>query len=128
MAKKVGLGVILPLERGANGYFNQGFDAMTQVKSNLTNLLLTKKGERVMQPSFGCDLHAVLFENMGPEIESETRSAIVRAVATWMPYLSIDDVEVVLEEDLNRMFVTIEYSLQRDSAIGDTITLLIAPS
>jgi len=46
-------GITLPLGRGETGFFQQAFVSFEQAKSNLKNLLLTKKGERIMQPNFG---------------------------------------------------------------------------
>ena len=47
----IALGITLPIKLGKTGYFEQAFDTITQVKSNLINLLLTVKGERVFQPT-----------------------------------------------------------------------------
>ena len=40
---------------------------LTKREANLRNLLLTRVGERVMQPDFGTTLHNVLFEPMDDE-------------------------------------------------------------
>ena len=37
------VGITLPIQRGADGYFAQSFRTFDQVRSNLKNLLLTKK-------------------------------------------------------------------------------------
>ena len=47
------IGLTLPLQIGRDGYFEQSYDTLTQVKANITNLLRTKKGERRMNPNFG---------------------------------------------------------------------------
>ena len=41
----IALGITLPIKLGKTGYFEQAFDTITQVKSNLINLLLTVKDE-----------------------------------------------------------------------------------
>ena len=56
------IGLTLPLQIGRNGYFEQSYDTLTQVKANITNLLRTKKGERRMNPNFGSGLQEYLFE------------------------------------------------------------------
>ena len=38
------------------------FTSFEQVKSNLKNLLLIRKGERIFQPNFGSGIHELLFE------------------------------------------------------------------
>ena len=46
------IGITLPLTFGQNT-FEQSFLTKDQVKSNIKNLLLTKRGERIIQPEFG---------------------------------------------------------------------------
>ena len=94
----VNLGITLPLERGNTGYFAQGRDILTQVKSNLTNLILTKKGERVLQPEFGCDVHRIIFEPITDDNVAYVRGTIEAAVNIWLPYVTIEDVVVVRDE------------------------------
>ena len=55
------IGLTLPLQMSTNT-FNQSYDNLVQLKSNVRNLLLTKKGERLAQPTFGTNLHRLLFE------------------------------------------------------------------
>ena len=125
MARKVGLGILLPIQRGETGYFRQGFDALTQVKANLINLLLTKKGERLMQPSFGCDIHGILFEKITPTTLADIKSTIVQATQIWMPFVSINEVDVTRDEDRNEVYVKISFNLTTNQDIGDTITLVL---
>ena len=62
-------GIVLPVQRGNGGYFEQAFSSFEQAKSNLKNLLLTKRGERVFQPNFGTGLHELLFEQLTTDLE-----------------------------------------------------------
>ena len=54
------IGIQLPFN-GQSGLFTSTFTSIDQAISNLKNLLLTNKGERVMQPAFGTDLSRILF-------------------------------------------------------------------
>ena len=56
-------GITLPVKNGGTGFFEQAFTSREQAKSNLINLLLTERGERVMQPDFGTGLKSLLFEH-----------------------------------------------------------------
>lgn len=94
-------GITLPLKRGGNGYFEQAFTSFEQAKSNLKNLLLTKKGERVMQPEFGTGLEELLFEPMSDGIfENKLRDTITRTVNYWLPYINIEDIEIEMTDDM----------------------------
>jgi len=93
-------GITLPLKRGNTGYFEQAFTSFDQAKTNLKNLLLTRKGERIMQPNFGTGLHSLLFEPMTDEYESKLRDTITRNVSYWLPYINIKDIEVEMTNEL----------------------------
>jgi phage baseplate assembly protein W len=90
-------GITLPITHGPQGYFNQSYSLLDQVKSNINLLIRTKKGERRMNPEFGSGLWSILFENytddISPIIESTIRSDIKR----WMAYVNIEKIEVNTE-------------------------------
>lgn len=125
MPRKLGLGILLPLEKGPTGYFRQGFDPLTQVRSNLINLLNTAKGERIFNPSFGCDIHNLLFDNITDDLISEIDSAIQEAVSVWIPQLSVKLTSIEKMEDRNRIKLIISYSLKTNVANVNTITLVV---
>jgi len=62
LQKNIVIGVSLPFN--APGVFNKTYSTKEQTKSNLINLLLTDKGERIMNPEFGTDLRKSLFDNI----------------------------------------------------------------
>jgi phage baseplate assembly protein W len=89
------IGVSIPFNN-PNGVFYQTFTNLDQVRTNLRNLLLTAKGERYMLPDFGTDIRWLLFENISDESEFRTKlsAAIIEPVDRWMPYLTLNDVDV----------------------------------
>lgn len=117
------LGILLPLRRGNTGYFNQGRDLLTQAKSNLINLILTKKGERVMQPDFGCDVHRLVFEAITDDNLANIKGSIQSAVKTWLPYLEITDVKITKDEDHNTVYAVLKFGLTNNPTVTDTVTL-----
>lgn len=124
MAK--GIGVTLPLRLGNTGYFEQSFDTLTQVKTNFINLILTRKGERVHQPDFGCGIHDYLFEQLTPENIEGARLSVIAAVDKWLPFLEL--VAFELDEDTetldqNKIRLYVGYRLRKNPNIGDTIVL-----
>lgn len=64
MANKA-IGLKIPLRLGNTGYFETNSDTMSQISSNIRNLLLTKPGERRFNNSFGSSLYKFLFEHVG---------------------------------------------------------------
>jgi phage baseplate assembly protein W len=118
------LGITLPLERGNMGYFAQGRDILSQVKSNITNLILTKKGERLLQPEFGCDVHRIIFEPLTDDSVSNVTGTIQAAVKIWLPYVNIQSVDVQRDENRNSVFATITFSINTNVTITDSVTLV----
>ena len=119
----IALGITLPIKLGKTGYFEQAFDTITQVKSNLINLLLTVKGERVFQPTFGSDLHTLLFTQMDEEYEANVKRAIQSAVSKWLPFLNIVEQNVTRDHERNRTLVELTFSLNTQADITETIVI-----
>jgi len=91
------IGVLIPFN-AESGIFRQSFTNTQQVLSNLKNLLLTSKGERYMLPTFGTDIRTILFDNISSEDEFTGRlnSEIESAIAEWMPFLTIVQLETII--------------------------------
>lgn len=121
-----GIGITLPIQIGKMGYFQQSFDTLVQVKSNFINLILTRKGERVHQPEFGCGIHDYLFEQLTPENIEGARLSVVKAVERWMPFLELIQFELnttSTEIDQNKLQLYVGYRLRKNPNIRDTIIL-----
>lgn len=107
-------GITLPLRRGENGFFEQAFLSFDQAKSNLKNLLLTKKGERIMQPEFGTGLQSLLFEQIDDNLESRIQETITKNVNYWLPYINIESIDVEMTNELkdqNRVNLSLEFTV-----------------
>lgn len=121
-----GIGITLPLQLGNTGYFEQSFDTLTQVKSNFINLILTRKGERVHQPEFGCDIHEYLFDQLTPENIEGARQSVINAVNQWMPFLELLRFELYADSnniDRNELRLYVGYRLTNSPNIQDEIVL-----
>ena len=121
-----GIGITLPIQIGNMGYFQQSFDTLVQVKSNFLNLILTRKGERVHQPEFGCGIHDYLFEQLTPENIEGARLSVINAVERWMPFLELVQFQLNASPndlDNNRLQLYVGYRLKKNPNIRDTIIL-----
>jgi phage baseplate assembly protein W len=93
------IGFSLPLQMTTNT-FNQTYDNLLQLKSNVKNLLLTRKGERLAQPNFGTNLHSLLFEQNDDSLEGKIYQAIDGSVKYWLPQLSINEISVEATDEM----------------------------
>jgi len=119
------LGIGINTTSNSNGIFSTNFTTLSQAKSNLINLILTKKGERLMQPDFGCDIWKVLFEPID-NIEVSIENSIINAVSIWLPYLNINEIIFDYDEndiDTNRVALDIKFSLVSNPSLSETIQI-----
>ena len=118
------IGLELPFARSRTGLFGLTETTLEQVGHNIKNLLLTAKGERVMQPDFGSDLRALLFEQTDENIEERIEETILESISTWLPYISIQKIDIIQDEsNLNLMKVDLDFSLNYEPDRFNTITL-----
>ena len=121
------VGITLPIQRGNDGYFAQSFRTFDQVRSNLKNLLLTKKGERILQPEFGSGLHDLLFNPATEKFEEDLENTINDAVAKWLPYVIVEDINIDISKeqtDNNQAKVSLKFKQEGDQTL-DTLTFLV---
>jgi phage baseplate assembly protein W len=123
------LGIGINKSSDSNGIFAVNYTTLTQAKDNLKNLILTRKGERLMQPEFGCDVWRVLFEQMdGRTIENSIETSILDAVSIWLPYLNIDTIVFDYDEndiDNNRISLDIKFSLLSNRNLSESIQITV---
>jgi phage baseplate assembly protein W len=95
-------GPILPRESGFPNpdqwLFNTDSD-LAILESSVRMLLLTTKGERLMEPNYGTNLRRILFELNVNGIESVVQDEIVSALTTWEPRLQVTFISVKRTSD-----------------------------
>jgi phage baseplate assembly protein W len=117
----IAIGVSLPFS-GPAGPFNSTYSTSNQIQSNLINLLLTNKGERVFNPDFGSDLKKALFEVEVDDTYSYIQDLITTNIEYFVPEVQIVEIQVLPNEDNNSISVTIKYKL-KISGNSDEITV-----
>src|SRR5258705_503778 len=68
-----------------------------KVRQSIITILSTVKGERVMRPEFGCDLHAYVFATVDATTLTLIKSAVREALVRWEPRIEVNDVSVTTE-------------------------------
>ena len=109
LQKNIVIGVSLPFN--AAGVFNKTYSTKDQIKSNLINLLLTDKGERIMNPEFGADVRRSLFDNITESNNEILRLKIIEAINIFIPEIQLESVDVIPDFDYNTLNITINYRL-----------------
>jgi phage baseplate assembly protein W len=120
LQKNIAIGVSLPFN--GPGVFNKTYSTKDQIKSNVVNLLLTNKDERIMNPNFGADIKDLLFEGMTDNLKNIIQDRVTTSFTTYIPQASINNVDVVFSEDTNTINVTVNYTLNI-SGTSDQVTI-----
>ena len=119
-------GCTFPLTyKGDNvGFFPRAKTVKEQAFSNLKNLLLTQRGERLGQPDFGSRLPELMFEQVGEDLNNRIEEAIHEALEQWLPYIKAQNVFVVQDtKNPNQVVVTLEFIVTIDDPDSpETIT------
>ena len=121
------IGITLPIQI-TNTAFNQSFTTIDQLSSNIKNLLLTKRGERLMHPDFGSGLQEILFEPETDEIETKIEEAIIGTMGKWLPYVNIEQIDIDANDslkDANTVNVSLTFSIAGASELN-TVTFNVS--
>jgi phage baseplate assembly protein W len=76
-------------------------------------ILLTSKGERVMRPEFGCQIHELVFASNDSTTAGRAAYYVEEALAMWEPRITVLRVEAAPDERVDgRLLVTIDYEIK----------------
>ncbi len=107
------IGLEFPLKYRSTGFFKRTKTALEQTKHNIKNLLLTKKGERPGNPTFGSNLQTVLFEPQIEDLEDVVEEAIRSSISEWLSFVLIEDISTTMSDE-NMITVNITFGINTD--------------
>jgi phage baseplate assembly protein W len=84
------------------------------VKEAIRNLILTDRGERLMQPNLGGNIRAMLFENLTPATVKLIEEQVRTTIELYEPRAELIDVTVSANLDSNEVAITIEFYVTND--------------
>ena len=85
------------------------------VKESIKNLILTDRGERLMQPNIGGNVRAMLFENITPAVLKLIEEQIRTTIKLHEPRADLIDVIVSSNIDDNTVVVKIIFYISTNS-------------
>jgi len=99
----MGINLKFPLRSYRRGFFEMNNTTIAAVRENIKTLLMTVKGERVVNPSIGTNIPTLmgqLFEQIEPgEMEAKLGSEISSALAQWMPEVEMTGITVYTQDN-----------------------------
>jgi phage baseplate assembly protein W len=117
--KNIPIGLNLPIQGGNSGYFDQSTDSFTAFRMNIINLIRTVPGERRMNPTFGCRLWTLVFEPNDDFIAEKVNKIVTEDIATWIPGVSVNSVDVkyfqddksVDLKDIYKLYIVVKFTV-----------------
>lgn len=84
-----------------------------KVKESIRIILGTAKGERVMRPEFGCDIHDFVFASIDTSTLTLIKSSVKEALIMWEPRIEVLDVDTSTERISEGLLVVwIDYRIR----------------
>lgn len=107
-------GVSFPFRVGAKGGVVTSTTTeseVTHINESIRQILLTRKGERPMEPEFGTNLYRMIFEVIDETMMNVISFEIKEALARWEPRIRVMD--VVVQEDDGVVRISLRYLVVR---------------
>jgi phage baseplate assembly protein W len=84
-----------------------------KIKQSVFIILATPKGERVMRPDFGCEIHDQVFDVIDSSTLTLIRTAVEEALILWEPRIEVMEV-TTLTDNLGegRIEIKVDYKVR----------------
>jgi len=83
------------------------------VKQSLHILLSTKPGERIMQPTFGCNLDIMLFEPITTSLITYIKDLVKKAILFHEARINVNKIDISTQEiNSGLILIDIDYTLR----------------
>ena len=96
--------------------------AEDNIRQSVRIIIGTAKGERVMRPDFGCEVHDYVFAAADPATLSMVEDAVEDALVQWEPRIDVERVEAAPdEENHNCVLVEIDYWVRETNSSANMV-------
>ena len=126
------IGIDLPFRKsdGNEGWFKSTKTTFEAVRNNVKSLLLTERGERMMQPSLGLNLKKYLFEPLNDDLKLTIENEIFETFNFWLPFVNIVDLVIDTSGDVsdigrNKIDISLKFNIKQNQNYFDTVDVTI---
>ena len=117
---RVAIGVSIPFNQP--GVFGSTYLTQDAIKTNLINYFLTNTGERYMNPLFGGNLRAFIFQQITSGNIDFLKEDIQSKINLYFQSVIVDNLSILQDNDNNAITVQLNYSIV-DTGINDNLQL-----
>ena len=123
-----------PLKSVNRGFFQGNQTTVTAIREDIKILLITVKGERVMNKNMGTTITILagqLFEPVRQtELLEKIRLEITNAIETYLSFISLQNIDLITSEQdpsltVNQVRISMAYVIKDQQAMADRMTFTI---
>jgi hypothetical protein len=116
-----GVGVAIPFN--APGVFRTTYTTRESIKTNLINFFLTNKNEIYLNPTFGGNLRAFIFQQINTGNLDSLKEDIQYQLGLYFPSVIIASLNIDSFPDINQINIVLKYNIQ-DTGLSDTVEIV----
>ena len=123
-----------PLKSFKQGFFQGNQTTIMAVREDIKTLLMTAKGERVMNKDMGTSIPIFAGQLFEPihrtEILEKIRVEITVAIEKYLPFISLQNIDLLTNEEdnslkINQIRISMSYILKDQQAMADRMTFTV---
>lgn len=92
------------------------------IEDSIKIILGTAKGERVMRPEFGCDIHEHVFDSINETTITLVKTAVREALIKWEPRIDVTSVTAHRDRDNHsKLVIDIRYLVRSTNSEANMV-------
>jgi hypothetical protein len=119
---KPGTGVGVSIPFNARGVFKTTYTTQEAIKVNLINFFLTNKNEIYLNPTFGGNLRAFVFQQITEGNTDYLKQDIQQQLGVNFPNVIVDSLDIDSFPDINQINIILKYNIA-DTGLTDVLEI-----
>jgi phage baseplate assembly protein W len=91
------------------------------IRQSLLILFQTAPGERVMLPTYGCDLWRFVFRDVSASFLSEIKDAVSTAILRWEPRIDLLGVEATADRLAGLVLIEVDFRVRKTNTRSNLV-------
>ena len=129
-----GINIAFPLQNSNEGMLKQNKTTLDAIWEYIKTILLTRRGERVVNPQIGTNISIFggeLFNQINvEEMKIKIINEIKTVITAYLPQVKLNEVNIFTKETMNflkdtQILVRMKYSLVNATNLNDAVQLTI---
>tara|TARA_R110000824_G_scaffold163979_1_gene339970 strand:- start:87 stop:497 length:411 start_codon:yes stop_codon:yes gene_type:complete len=119
------LGLAFPMRTDGVGGFLTSNENLGSLRDCVIQLIMTRRGARVMRPDFGTDVRQAVFEPLDSRLVDTLKSQISSTIAKYEPRVIIKNLTITPNWEENRLTIKLSLSSKDDLLNTEFVELLV---